>query len=1240
MTGNRTERARRYLGTVAPSGRLEELVEAAPESAGPTGASDLERPLLEKLAMGQPLAPREEFALEAIIIPDKRPAIDIVDGTYTAAHADWLHLNEPATLARLEAAFPSIGRVEVPGHPTAPYGGTAFVVGDGLLMTNRHVAEMFSLGLGTRNLFFIPGRSSAVDFHRERGDTAHEPITATRLVMIHPFWDMALFEIDGLPAGHKPLTLDITDPEEFVGRDIAVVGYPAFDVRNPHDVQQSVFGGTYGIKRLQPGKMRGRAKVTSYDRLVSAPTHDSSTLGGNSGSCVIDIATGRIVALHFGGRYLEANYAVASGDLALDGRVIDAGVRFSSVPEPGPAPWDAVWREIGVPEPGTQEPEQLAGTAVQATGTDTDELTIPLEITVRLGHGQTRVSIAGRTGETTAPDPDYRNRRGFDPLFLGPKIRMPLPRAPERLVRALDGEALLHYHHFSLFMHRDRRLAAMAAANIDLAANSKGPGLAFGTAQSWMRDPRLDPAAQLPESLFRSANPPFDPGQLVKSRDVAWGAARDETKDAVADCYHVTNAAPKPLSARRAQDGWDNVERHVAAQNDGTKLSVFSGPVLAPDDPEIGLIEAGHLQLPRRYWKLVVARKGASLRAYGVILRQDLLGVSDQFDLPETSVSFLQSVAAIEALSGFDFDATLHKACMFGTDEAAALAAAAGIGASDPTRPASPASGDHAASDALADIAEILDLWREEQSGGNAGDPARFVLELNTPVPDAELQTQLADALGLDLSVRPLFDGDDEGDGDLDRFRLVEIPGIGDADRADLFDVARALRALTDAVAVEPDLGTRYYDSDPLVPPDGTAESGNIAFWCWAGDDQAPADADWAIKRLKMEEAWARSDAAGRPSRGAGSVIFQPDTGVVRNHPDIPSTLADDPRAANFVEPGTPPVDPMRGSGNLGHGTATGSVAASPASHRVTGAAPKAELVPLRALRSVVRFEQSRVAAAVNHARRNGAHVITMSLGGVPSSALRAAIRKAVAQNIIVLAAAGNCVGSVVWPARYGEVIAVGGVNAKDRPWQGSSKGRSVDVSAPAEFVLRADARDPADPAKTSGGQGTSFATALLAGVAACWLSHHGRDALIAGLSHGETLQTRFRRLLRDTARVPPGFDTDRYGAGIVDADAFIAADPSVAGLQESVMADIRSVEREVLEIFHEAGAAARAEAAAQAVGDPQSVLELACVAFDMARYRNMRHRSLEAQPPAALSRGLTALMGQNAATGLMREAL
>jgi subtilisin family serine protease len=61
-----------------------------------------------------------------------------------------------------------------------------------------------------------------------------------------------------------------------------------------------------------------------------------------------------------------------------------------------------------------------------------------------------------------------------------------------------------------------------------------------------------------------------------------------------------------------------------------------------------------------------------------------------------------------------------------------------------------------------------------------------------------------------------------------------------------------------------------------------------------------------------------------------------------------------------------------------------------------------------------VAFDHGRVAEAVEHARRNGANVVTMSLGGAWSSSLRAAIRRAIADGVIVLAAAGNCVIFVV----------------------------------------------------------------------------------------------------------------------------------------------------------------------------------------------------------------------------------
>jgi subtilisin family serine protease len=194
---------------------------------------------------------------------------------------------------------------------------------------------------------------------------------------------------------------------------------------------------------------------------------------------------------------------------------------------------------------------------------------------------------------------------------------------------------------------------------------------------------------------------------------------------------------------------------------------------------------------------------------------------------------------------------------------------------------------------------------------------------------------------------------------------------------------------------------------------------------------------------------------------------------------------------------------------------------------------------------SVIRIRQSTVAQAVEYARQQGCHVVTMSLGGLPSAALKTAIHRAVAENLIVLAAAGNCVSWVVWPARYARCLAIAGTNVADAPWKGSSRGRSVDLSAPGELVWRAKRQRRTDPTDgIDGGQGTSFAVALAAGVAALWLAHHGRDGLIASLAPGERLQDRFRRLLRQSARRPPGWNDHDYGAGIVDAHALLRAGP------------------------------------------------------------------------------------------------
>src|SRR5262249_28818224 len=90
-----------------------------------------------------------------------------------------------------------------------------------------------------------------------------------------------------------------------------VVGYPA---RAPSSVipdqawMDRLYAGHYDVKRIAPGKMGGLSHGWT--------THDCTTLGGNSGSVVLDMKSGKAVALHFAGQYMVENYAVPASVVA------------------------------------------------------------------------------------------------------------------------------------------------------------------------------------------------------------------------------------------------------------------------------------------------------------------------------------------------------------------------------------------------------------------------------------------------------------------------------------------------------------------------------------------------------------------------------------------------------------------------------------------------------------------------------------------------------------------------------------------------------------------------------------------------------------------------------------------------------------------------------------------------------------------------------------------------------------
>ena len=353
------------------------------------------------------------------------------------------------------------------------------------------------------------------------------------------------------------------------------------------------------------------------------------------------------------------------------------------------------------------------------------------------------------------------------------------------------------------------------------------------------------------------------------------------------------------------------------------------------------------------------------------------------------------------------------------------------------------------------------------------------------------------------------------------------------------WDLAAALRAQPEVVHAEPMF--RYLVPENIVRPAPRAAAAGAA----THDPATDNDFDWSLRKANVLAAWPLFGA--RPP-GAGIRVGHPDTGYTP-HPE----LADPGRLLiaegyDFDDDDSNPLDDLNADflDNPSHGTGTGSVILSgvgPATAGpgpfVSGAAPHALLIPIRTTETVVLMSMRNLRRALDHATTHGVHVVSISLGGLfPGFGTSNAIARAVEAGTIVLAAAGNEVGFVVFPAAFEDVIAVAATNIRDVPWTGSSHGPAVDISAPGESVWRAlTQRNAAGQFQFSveRGTGTSFAVATAAGVAALWVSFHGWAALVRQYGAANVARV-FKHLLQSTSRRPTGWDATEYGAGIVDA--------------------------------------------------------------------------------------------------------
>jgi len=617
-----------------------------------------EFPPLRDIALDEP--DLQDFALETIVLRTARPVLAIRRDEAVLEFgpedsAIWKERLEAAgqSLAR---AIRAVGRVEVKHHPSYEWIGTGWLVAADVVVTNRHVASEFGRRSGQQFVFrqSIGGQrmEASIDFIEEfdRGDSIEFAFERILHIEDEDGPDVAFVQVRPVAgrslARHIELATAVEEDEY-----VAVIGYPARDSRIPEqDLMRKIFGDQYNKKRLAPGQVtRAEAK---------AVLHDCSTLGGNSGSVVLDLESGKAVGLHFAGRFLETNYAVPAPIIA---ERLDQITRGES-PRRSYAPLDT-----GV----TQASTSMSGTGRFQTTTALGRsvtCTIPVTVTVDLGTPEIGVRGAGNSATarlarlsrdgsdddlalTEARPEDYADRPGYDPDFIGHGIEVPLPRVTtgrnDVQTFELDGKKhqVLKYQHFSVLMSKSRRLCRYSAVNI----NGKEPKKA--KRPGWRTDPRIPKEAQIIKECYGDP-PQFARGHMTRREDPIWGAI-DLARLGNADSMHVTNAVPQmqPFNAGI----WLGLEDYALehAREDDMRISVFTGPFLRDDDP----VRYG-IQVPVTFWKVIafIHDQTGELCATGYRMSQEdfLRDEEFVFGVHKTAQA---SIASIERQAGLSFGA-------------------------------------------------------------------------------------------------------------------------------------------------------------------------------------------------------------------------------------------------------------------------------------------------------------------------------------------------------------------------------------------------------------------------------------------------------------------------------------------------------------------------------------------------------------------------------------------------------
>jgi thermitase len=208
----------------------------------------------------------------------------------------------------------------------------------------------------------------------------------------------------------------------------------------------------------------------------------------------------------------------------------------------------------------------------------------------------------------------------------------------------------------------------------------------------------------------------------------------------------------------------------------------------------------------------------------------------------------------------------------------------------------------------------------------------------------------------------------------------------------------------------------------------------------------------WGLTRIQAAQAWA----IATPQRTVYLAII--DTGVDATHPDLAQRVR---RYSNGTVYG---YNTQLNNANThdfhGHGTHCAGIAAAHTGNGVgiAGVASTApvQIMPVKVLNDQGIGTMTDVARGIIWAADNGAHVLSLSLGGnAGTQQLADAVNYAWNRGCVVVAAAGNNGSNApFYPAAYENALAVAASDPNDRLTDFSQYGTWVDIAAPGSSIL------------------------------------------------------------------------------------------------------------------------------------------------------------------------------------------